>query len=85
MLHEGILVSKPEVLVADLDGSLLRSDMLFESFWSALGNDWRSPFLMAVALVGGRARLKRDLAMRSSVDVSTLPYDSGRCFYKSLA
>ena len=29
------------ILVVDLDGTLLRSDMLFESFWSAFGLDWR--------------------------------------------
>ena len=29
------------ILVVDLDGTLLRSDMLFETFWSAFGLDWR--------------------------------------------
>lgn len=45
-----------EILVVDLDGTLLRSDMLFESFWSAFGRDWRSPFLAVAAaglLLGG--------------------------------
>ncbi len=74
-------MSKSTVLVADLDGSLLRSDMLFESFWSAFSRDWRSPFVFAIALVGGRAVLKRNLAMRSSVDVSTLPYDQSVVAY----
>lgn len=64
-----------EILVVDLDGTLLRSDMLFESFWSAFGRDWRSPFLSAVALRGGRASLKRHLAMTSMVEVETLPYE----------
>lgn len=64
-----------QVLVADLDGTLLRSDMLFESFWSALGRDWRSPFTTAIALAGGKAALKRHLAATSLVDVATLPYD----------
>ncbi len=59
----------------DLDGTLLRSDMLLESFWSAFGRDWRSPFLSVAALTGGRASLKRHLAMSSAVDVQTLPYD----------
>ena len=68
-------MQRPNVLVIDLDGSLLRSDMLFESFWSALGRDWRSPFASVVALIGGRAVLKRHLAMASAVEVSTLPYD----------
>jgi 4-hydroxybenzoate polyprenyltransferase/phosphoserine phosphatase len=64
-----------KVLVTDLDGALLRSDMLFESFWSALGRDWRSPFASFAALMGGRAALKRHLAAASAVEVTTLPYD----------
>jgi 4-hydroxybenzoate polyprenyltransferase/phosphoserine phosphatase len=63
------------VLVVDLDGTLLRSDMLHESFWSALGQDWRSPFSSAAALTGGRASLKRHLAVASAIEAATLPYD----------
>jgi 4-hydroxybenzoate polyprenyltransferase/phosphoserine phosphatase len=65
-----------EILVVDLDGTLLRSDMLFESFWSAFSRDWRSPFRSLAALSGGRASLKRHLATASAVDAATLPYDS---------
>lgn len=68
-------VQPRETLVVDLDGTLLRSDMLFESFWSAFGRDWRSPFLSVAALTGGRAALKRHLAMASAVEAATLPYD----------
>ncbi len=67
-----------EVLVVDLDGTLLRSDMLFESFWSAFTRDWRSPFqaLGALAtLFGRRAALKRHLARASAIDPARLPYD----------
>ncbi|MCW8843165.1 MAG: UbiA family prenyltransferase [Rhodobacteraceae bacterium] len=64
-----------EILVVDLDGTLLRSDMLFESFWSAVGQDWRSPLRSVLALMTGRAALKRHLAATSTVDVTTLPYD----------
>lgn len=64
-----------EILVVDLDGTLLRSDLLFESFWSAFGRDWRSPLLAMAALTGGWASLKHHLALVSAVDVSTLPYD----------
>ena len=62
-------------LVVDLDGTLLRSDMLFESFWSAFGRDWRSPFISVAALTGGRVSLKRHLAVASAVEAATLPYD----------
>jgi 4-hydroxybenzoate polyprenyltransferase/phosphoserine phosphatase len=64
-----------EILVVDLDGTLLRSDMLYESFWSAFSRDWRSPFLSAAALSRGRASLKRHLATAAFIEASTLPYD----------
>lgn len=68
--------SKPrEILVVDPDGTLLRSDMLFESLWSDFGRDWRSPFLSVAALTGGRASLKCHLAMASAVGAATLLYD----------
>lgn len=63
------------VLVVDLDGTLLRSDILYECFWSAFGSDWRSPFTSLLALMSGRARLKAHLAHAARLDVTTLPYD----------
>ena len=63
------------ILVVDLDGTLLRSDILYECFWSAFGRDWRSPFTSLVALVSGRAALKAHLAHTGQLDVTTLPYD----------
>jgi len=65
-----------ETLVVDLDHTLLKSDMLFESFWSAFGRDWCSPFRSVLALSHGKAALKRYLAEASRVDVKTLPYDA---------
>lgn len=66
-----------DVLVVDLDGTLLRSDLLWESFWEVLGHDWRSPagVALALALRDGRAALKRHLTERTSLEVETLPYD----------
>jgi 4-hydroxybenzoate polyprenyltransferase/phosphoglycolate phosphatase-like HAD superfamily hydrolase len=63
------------VLVVDLDGTLLRSDILYESFWSAFGRDWRSPFTSLVVLLSGRAALKKHLATTARLDATTLPYD----------
>lgn len=59
----------------------MRSDMLFESFWSAFSLDWRSPFRAARALSQGKAVLKRDLADTSDIDVETLPYDAAVIAY----
>lgn len=64
-----------EILVVDLDHTLLKSDMLFESFWSAFGRDWRSPLRSTLALSRGKAALKRYLAQSAQVDVTSLPYD----------
>lgn len=64
----------PKVLAVDLDGSLLASDMLLESFWSAFGQNWRVPFGVARALTGGRAALKRYLAQLAPIDPAVLPY-----------
>lgn len=68
-------MTQARVLAVDLDGTLLRSDMLFETFWSAFARDWRTPFRAARALLEGKAQLKRQLAKSSDVDVTHLPYD----------
>ena len=64
-----------DILAVDLDGTLLRSDMLHESFWSATGRDWRTPFRAARTLAHSRAALKRRLWADADVDLTTLPYD----------
>lgn len=64
-----------EILVVDLDHTLLKSDMLLESFWSAFGQDWRSPFRSMLALSQGKAALKHYLADVAQIDVTMLPYD----------
>jgi len=63
------------VLVVDLDGTLIRSDILYETFWSAFASDWKMPFRAMAALRQGKAALKRALAARAKVDVTSLPYD----------
>lgn len=64
------------VLVVDLDGTLIRSDMLYETFWSAMALRWATPFIAAASLMGGRAALKRRLMQLGPVDVTLLPYDA---------
>lgn len=63
------------VLVVDLDGTLLKSDMLHESFWSAIGRNWRSSFLSLASLFRGKAALKSYLQLEADIDVGLLPYD----------
>ena len=63
------------VLIVDLDGTLLKSDMLHESFWSAFSRNWFIPFLSLLALIKGKASLKSYLCSEAHVDISSLPFD----------
>lgn len=63
------------MLVVDLDGTLIRSDMLLETFWAAFAENWAAPFRCFAALSRGKAALKRFLSHAGAVDVSTLPYN----------
>lgn len=66
--------AKP-VLAVDLDGTLIASDMLHESFWATLGSDRRQVLKAAAKfLTGGRAALKATLAEAADVDIAQLPY-----------
>lgn len=64
------------LLIVDLDGTLLRSDILFETFWSSIGRSWRNVFRALGSLRKGKAALKHELAQTSDIDVTTLPYDA---------
>jgi len=62
-------------LVVDLDGTLLRSNLLHESVFALLR---RSPLLLLLLpfwWYRGKAQLKHELARRVTLDVTTLPYD----------
>jgi 4-hydroxybenzoate polyprenyltransferase/phosphoserine phosphatase len=63
------------VLVVDLDGTLIRSDLLDESFWSAVGRAWWTPIAALSPARAGRAAVKRWLGARARIDPSLLPYD----------
>jgi len=62
-------------LVIDLDGTLLRSDLLQESALRLLHVAPLQALRMPVWLLAGKAVLKRRIAERVSIDVGTLPYD----------
>lgn len=64
------------VLVVDLDGTLIRTDLLHETFWAALSRHWWTPVAAVQALWrAGRPGLKRRLAALGPVDVALLPYN----------
>jgi 4-hydroxybenzoate polyprenyltransferase/hydroxymethylpyrimidine pyrophosphatase-like HAD family hydrolase len=62
-------------LAVDLDGTLVRSDMLMESLAAALKRNPLVALSLPFWLAGGRAKLKAELAKRAEVDVTLLPYD----------
>lgn len=61
-------------LCVDLDGTLVRSDTLFESFLKLIKQSPWSLFCIQFWLLLGRAILKRRIAERVEVDVAYLPY-----------
>lgn len=74
------MTDKP-MLVVDLDGTLLRSDILLETFWSAIGRGGFNAVRAGGALLRGKAALKRTLAETGPIDVTTLPYDGQVAVY----
>jgi len=62
-------------LVVDLDGTLLKSDILFLSFVSFLKRNFFHLFLPFLWLFRGKAYLKSMLAQQTAIDVEVLPYD----------
>ncbi len=66
-------LSRP--LVVDLDGTLVKTDLLIESLFSLVK---RNPFYVLALpfwLFKGRAYFKRQVNQRVTLDVSTLPYN----------
>jgi 4-hydroxybenzoate polyprenyltransferase len=63
------------VLVVDLDGTLLRTDMLLESFANVLSQAPISLWALPIWLARGKANLKQELALRARIAVENLPFD----------
>ena len=61
-------------LVVDLDGTLVRSDLLVESFLALLSARPLQALRALGALRRGKAAFKAALADQAQVDVHTLPY-----------
>lgn len=67
------LIKKPFVL--DVDGTFLRTDMLFESFWAGLGYDPIRTLKTSLAHFRDPARLKAELARIADLRTDLLPVD----------
>ena len=62
-------------LVVDLDGTLLRSDLLIETIFALLGRRPSAIFPLLRASLRGMGALKAFLAERIAIDPQLLPYD----------
>ena len=62
-------------LIVDLDGTLLRSDMLVESAFAFLRHNPYRALAPLAWLQAGKANLKAKLAAAVTLDVTSLPYD----------
>jgi len=58
----------------DLDGTLIRTDLLFESLLDAVKRRWWIVFLLPLWLLQGRAYLKQRVAECAELDPAILPY-----------
>lgn len=63
-------------LCVDLDGTLIRSDLLVESALALLAKSPLLIFAMIAWLFRGKAYLKREIASRVEFDATTLPYNA---------
>ena len=63
-------------LCVDLDGTLIRTDLLVESALALIARQPLMLFAMLAWLLRGKAHLKREIARRVELDPSTLPYNA---------
>jgi 4-hydroxybenzoate polyprenyltransferase len=66
----------PAPLVVDLDGTLVKTDLLIESVFSLLRKQPQCLFLLPVWLAHGKAWFKHEVARRVSLDIASLPWRS---------
>lgn len=63
------------VLVVDLDGTLIRTDMLFETFWASCSTNALTPVQTLLVAPKGRAAIKRHLSEKTTILPASLPYN----------
>jgi hypothetical protein len=63
-------------LFVDLDGTLVKTDLLFESFITWIKQNPANVFVSLLWLAKGKAHFKSELAKRVDIPVHLLPYDT---------
>ncbi len=71
-VHAPARVAVP--LAVDLDGTLVQTDLLLESYLALLKQRPLALLMLPLWLLRGKARLKREIAKRVTLDVTCLPY-----------
>ncbi len=69
------MLGKSKPLVLDVDGTFLRTDMLFESFWAGMGKDPIGTLKVLKNTFGNKAALKSELADLARPRVDLMPVD----------
>ena len=62
-------------LIVDLDGTLVQTDLLYESFFASIKDGAKHHWLTFDALRRGKASLKAYLADVSTIDYTSLPFN----------
>jgi 4-hydroxybenzoate polyprenyltransferase len=68
-------VSTDRPLIVDLDGTLVKSDLLVEAFFALISAAPLRGVAASSALRGGRAKLKARIAVEALVDFAVLPFN----------
>ena len=75
-LENTIMNDKHVTLCVDLDGTLIRSDVLLETLLLLVKQKPWMVLLIPFWLLRGRSKLKHEIAKRVTLDVQTLPYQT---------
>lgn len=67
-------LDKSDLLAVDLDGSLIKTDMLYETFWAALAQKRLNLITFFSSIIRGRLAVKQFLS-DAPVSYETLPYN----------
>ncbi len=65
--------SNSNPLYVDLDGTLIKTDLLFEGIFLLLRQNPMWVFALPIWFLGGRAKLKSEIARRTEINVDLLP------------
>jgi len=72
---ESIPIPQECPLCVDLDGTLVKTDILFESVLALLKSNPLCILLLPIWFLKGKAHFKRQIAQRVTLDVTCLPYN----------